>query len=96
MKYALIKDGIIQTILEWNENIEIDKNEYPDYLVVKTNENVKLGWKYKEGIFIPQELKLEQQELPTQEELKKQIEDTQKSMAEMMNLIAMQESAPKE
>ncbi|WP_251860385.1 hypothetical protein [Clostridium sp. Marseille-Q2269] len=27
-------------------------------------------------------------------ELKKQIQDTQKSMAEMMNLIAMQQSAP--
>lgn len=83
MKYALIKEGIVQTILEWNKNIEIDTNEYKEYLVVKTNEDIQLGWIYKEGKFISQELKLEQQGSPTKEELRKQILELQQQVEEM-------------
>lgn len=100
MQNVLIKDNKVDMILQWLDERKINENDYQDYDIIYLNNNeldISKQYEYINGEF--NEIKLE---LKTNNDisnierlqkenisLKNQIEVTEKSIAEIMNLISV-------
>lgn len=49
MQYALVKDGVVENVVEWDGS----GNPFPDYEVVAVSAGgVSVGWPWQDGVFV--------------------------------------------